>query len=66
MNSIRQRLLLWLIVGMLISTGIAGLSMYWLAQDEANELFDYQIKQIALSLPGGSQLPAVTAEDEDP
>jgi two-component system OmpR family sensor kinase len=66
MNSIRQRLLLWLIVGMLISTGIAGLSMYWLAQDEANELFDYQIKQIALSLPGSSQLPAVTAGDEDP
>ena len=66
MNSIRQRLLLWLIVGMLISTGIAGLSMYWLAQDEANELFDYQIKQIALSLPGRSQLPAVTAGDEDP
>ncbi|BBO99635.1 ATP-binding protein [Sulfuriferula nivalis] len=66
MNSIRQRLLLWLIVGMLISTGIAGLSMYLLAQDEANELFDYQIKQIALSLPGSSQLPVVTADDEDP
>ncbi|MDR3390858.1 MAG: ATP-binding protein [Sulfuriferula sp.] len=66
MNSIRQRLLLWLIVGMLISTGIAGLSMYWLAQDEANELFDYQIRQIALSLPGHSQLPAIAAGDEDP
>ncbi|MFA5170272.1 MAG: ATP-binding protein [Sulfuriferula sp.] len=66
MNSIRQRLLLWLIVGMLISTGIAGLSMYWLAQDEANELFDYQIRQIALSLPAHSQLPTVVAGDEDP
>lgn len=66
MNSIRQRLLLWLIVGMLISTGIAGLSMYWLAQDEANELFDYQIRQIALSLPARSQLPMVVVGDEDP
>ena len=51
---------------MLISTGIAGLSMYWLAQDEANELFDYQIRQIALSLPAHSQLPTVVAGDEDP
>ncbi|MDA8329081.1 MAG: ATP-binding protein [Betaproteobacteria bacterium] len=66
MNSIRQRLLLWLIVGMLISTGIAGLSIYWLAQDEVNELFDYQIRQIALSLPGHSQLPDIVTEDEDP
>ncbi len=66
MNSIRQRLLLWLIVGMLISTGIAGLSIYWLAQDEADELFDYQIKQIALSLPAHGQLPTVVAGDEDP
>ncbi|HET9114244.1 MAG TPA: ATP-binding protein [Burkholderiales bacterium] len=66
MNSIRQRLLLWLIVGMLISTGIASLSIYWLAQDEVNQLFDYQIKQIALSLPGHSQLPTIIAEDEDP
>lgn len=66
MNSIRQRLLLWLIAGMLISTGIAGLSMYWLAQDEARELFDYQIRQIAASLPTRTQLPAVPASDEDP
>ena len=65
MRSIRQQLLLWLIVGMLVSTGIAGLSMYWLAQDEANELFDYQIRQIALSLPDHSQLPTA-ADDEDP
>lgn len=66
MNSIRERLLLWLIVGMLVSTGIAGLSIDWLAQDEVNELFDYQIKQIALSLPGHSQLPDIATEDEDP
>jgi len=42
------------------------LSTYRLAQDEANELFDYQIRQIALSLPARSQLPTVVAGDEDP
>lgn len=66
MKSIRQRLLLWLILGMLLSTGVAGLSMYWLAQDEANELFDYQIKQIALALPNHLNPANITNIDEDP
>lgn len=66
MNSIRQRLLLWLIAGMLVSTGIAGLSMYWLAQGETDELFDYQIRQIALSLPNHGPLHSVESDDEDP
>lgn len=67
MKSIRQNLLLWLIVGMLIAISMAGLSTYWLAQDEANELFDYQIKQVALSLHGSNDLPMVMAlADDDP
>jgi two-component system, OmpR family, sensor kinase len=67
MKSIRQNLLLWLILGMLIAICIAGLSAYKLALDETNELFDYQIKQIALSLHGANELPAVTAiAEEDP
>ena len=66
MNSIRRRLLLWLIMGMLVITGIAGLSMYWLARGEANELFDYQIKQIALSLPNQINPAVITSIDEDP
>ncbi len=66
MKSIRQSLLVWLILGMLIGTCVAGLSMYWLAQDEVNELFDYQIKQVALSLHGQSQLVTVAAADRDP
>lgn len=65
MKSIRQSLLLWLILGMLIAISIAGMSAYWLAQDEANELFDYQIKQVALSLHGHNPLPNMVA-DEDP
>jgi two-component system OmpR family sensor kinase len=66
MKSIRQRLLLWLILGMLLSTGVAGLSMYLLAQDEANELFDYQIKQIALALPNHLNPANITNIDDDP
>ena len=66
MTSIRQRLLLWLIVGMLVSVAVAGLSIYWLAQEEANELFDYQIKQIALSLPNHLPTANITRNDEGP
>lgn len=66
MNSIRQRLLLWLIAGMLAGAAVAGVSMYKLAQDETNELFDYQIKQIALSLPGTPNSSVITSFDEDP
>ncbi len=52
---------------MLIAISMAGLSAYWLAQDEANELFDYQIKQVALSLHNPNELPVTMAvADEDP
>lgn len=67
MRSIRQSLLIWLILGMMVAICIAGLSSYYLAQDEANELFDYQIKQVALSLHGQSQPTEIAvAADEDP
>ena len=52
---------------MLIAISLAGLSAYLLAQDEANELFDYQIKQVALSLHSPNEWPAtIAAADEDP
>ena len=52
---------------MLAAISIAGLSAYWLAQEEANELFDYQLKQVAVSLNGSNDLPiTVIAVDEDP
>ena len=51
---------------MLIAISVAGLSAYWLAQDEANELFDYQIKQVALSFHSANELPVtMTTADED-
>lgn len=67
MKSIRQSLIVWLILGMLVAIFIAGVSAYWLAQDEANEFFDYQIKQVALSFHGQTQYSQeVAAADEDP
>jgi two-component system, OmpR family, sensor kinase len=48
--SIRQRLLLWLLLAVLIAIAIAGVSIYFRARLEANQLFDYHLKQIALTL----------------
>jgi two-component system OmpR family sensor kinase len=62
-KSIRRSLLLWLILGMLIAISIAGLSLYWIAQEEINELFDYQLKQVALSIQ--VQNDVITLESTD-
>ena len=48
--SIRQRLLLWLLSAMSIAIVVAGVSVYYRARVEANQLFDYQLKQIALTV----------------
>lgn len=67
-KSIRRSLLLWLILGMLIAISFAGLSLYWIAQEEINELFDYQLKQIALSIQvqnGGITLESTDKELEE-
>lgn len=48
--SIRQRLLLWLLSAVSIAIAVAGVSVYHRARVEANQLFDYQLKQIALTV----------------
>ena len=63
MKSIRHSLLFWLTLGMLIAISIAGLSIYWLAREEINELFDYQLKQVALSIQ--VQNDVITLETPD-
>jgi len=50
MNSIRRRLLVGLLGALTITGFIAAAGVYLKARDEANALFDYQLKQIALSL----------------
>jgi two-component system OmpR family sensor kinase len=51
MRTIRQQLLIGLLSGTLACTLIAGAAMYLKVREEANELFDYQLKQVAGSLP---------------
>src|SRR5215468_9359418 len=66
MNSIRRRLLVGLL-GALIVTGLAAAAgVYLKARDEANALFDYQLKQIALSLRDHAATAlAVASTDQD-
>jgi len=54
MNSIRRRLLLWLLSGLALAVAAAALRIYTQTLDEANELFDYHLKQMAASLPNDS------------
>ncbi|MBB5390115.1 MULTISPECIES: ATP-binding protein [unclassified Herbaspirillum] len=70
MNSMRNKLLLWLGLGLFSIIVAAGVGLYFQARGEANQIFDYQMRQIAASLPRqafspispGQQLPEL--EDE--
>ncbi|RUQ31190.1 MAG: two-component sensor histidine kinase [Candidatus Competibacteraceae bacterium] len=50
MISIRQRLLVGLLVGLTLVLGAAGFATYYQARAEVNALFDYQLQQAALAL----------------
>ena len=51
MTSIRRWLLGWLIFGMAAASGVAGYGIFHTAREEASELFDYELRTVALSLP---------------
>jgi len=51
MRSIRHQLLLWLLAIVVAGVGAAGWLIYRQALAEANELFDYQLQEIAAALP---------------
>lgn len=51
MNSVRNKLLLWLGLGLFSIILAAGVGLYFQARGEANQIFDYQMRQIAASLP---------------
>ncbi len=66
MRPLRQQLLIWLLGGMLVSTLLAGALLYLQVHEEANELFDYQLKQMAASLPAQLTLPTPPIWGPDP
>jgi two-component system OmpR family sensor kinase len=52
MRSIRRQLLVWLLAGLLVAVAAASVGTYLRAREEANALFDYQLKEMAASLTG--------------
>ncbi|MGO4152907.1 ATP-binding protein [Cupriavidus sp. YAF13] len=51
MRSIQRTLLWWLALGLLAGIAVATALIYGQARQEANALFDYQMKQVAAALP---------------
>jgi two-component system OmpR family sensor kinase len=51
MRTIRSQLLLGLLGGTLACTMVAGGAIYFKVLEESNELFDYQLRQVATTLP---------------
>src|SRR4029450_4934474 len=49
-RSIRRDLLVWLAGGLIIAVAAAAVATYLRAREEANEIFDYQLPQMADSL----------------
>ena len=51
MKSIRQRLLIWLLLGLSAATTLGAWGVYIRARAEARDLFDYQMQLMAASFP---------------
>src|SRR5438128_3624826 len=58
MTSIRRELLLWLLIGLSLAIVGAAIGTYLRARDEANTLFDYQLREMAASLIDAPFAPA--------
>lgn len=65
MTSIRRWLLGWLIFGLAAASGFAGYGIFHTAREEASELFDYELRTVALSLPSKLE-SAISAESASP
>ncbi|MGN5479342.1 ATP-binding protein [Cupriavidus basilensis] len=59
MRSIQRTLLWWLAAGLLAGIAMATVLIYGQARQEANALFDYQMKQVAAALPSQFADPVV-------
>ncbi|RQH10005.1 ATP-binding protein [Paraburkholderia dinghuensis] len=63
MSSIRRQLLFWLLAIVVAGVGLAGWLIYRQALAEANELFDYQLQEIAAALPSRSFNAILSSND---
>lgn len=61
MRSIRRELFIWLSIGLLLAVVAAAVGTYLRAREEANALFDYQLREMAASLTGAPLSPATPA-----
>src|SRR5215470_14512934 len=51
-RSIRRELVIWISAGLLVAIAVAAIATYLRAREEANDIFDYQLKQMSASLTG--------------
>ncbi len=51
-RSIRRELVVWLAAGLVVAVVVAAVATYLRAREEANAIFDYQLRQMAASLTG--------------
>jgi two-component system OmpR family sensor kinase len=65
MRTIRRQLLIGLLGGALVCTVLAGIAMYMKVLEEANELFDYQLRQLATSVPTRGSSPSPMRGDPE-
>jgi two-component system, OmpR family, sensor kinase len=66
MRTIRSQLLLGLLGGTLACTLVAGGAIYFKVLEESNELFDYQLRQVATTLPAGQAGTLTRRQRGDP
>jgi two-component system, OmpR family, sensor kinase len=66
MKSIRHTLLLWLFAGLSSGIALAAALLYVQAREEANRIFDYQMRQLAASLPSQPFAAISPRRYEDP
>ena len=59
MSSIRRRLLVWLLLGLSVTTLVAAYAVYARTRVEAEEIFDYQLQVMAASFPNEGLGPAI-------
>jgi two-component system OmpR family sensor kinase len=65
MTTIRRKLLIGLLGGALVCTALAGVAMYFRVLDEANHLFDEQLRQLAATVPTHGAPSRAHGDEED-